>query len=115
MYSHTFTRQTGPLREVLEQAKSPAGEDWALAWTVEELKSQSVKEEKSGWFGKVEREIFAIDPFAGSGSGIGASAMERSIIMPERPFQVLAEKNPAGFHDVRKFVVSPGGRVLSYR
>jgi hypothetical protein len=115
MYSHTFTRQTGPLREVLEQAKSPPGEDWALAWTVEELKSASVKEEKSGWFGKVEREIFALDPFAGSGSGIGATSMERAIIMPERPFQVLAEKNPAGFHDVRKFVVSLGGRVLSYR
>ncbi len=115
MYSHTFTQQTGPLREVLEQAKSPPGEDWALAWTVEELRSQSVKEEKSGWFGKVEREIFALDPFAGSGSPLGATSMERAIIMPERPFQVLAEKNPAGFHDVRKFVVSPGGRVLSYR
>ena len=115
MYSHTFTQQTGPLREVLAEAKSPPGEDWALAWTVEELKSQSVKEEKSGWFGKVEREIFALDPFAGSGSNIGATRMERAIIMPQRPFQVLAEKNPTGFNDVRKFVVSPGGRVLSYR
>ncbi len=115
MYSHTFTAQTGPLREVLAQANSPAGEDWALAWTVEELKSHSVKEEKSGWFSKVEREVFALDPFAGSGSNIGATSMERAIIMPQRPFQVLAEKAPKGFHDVRKFVVSPAGRVLSYR
>jgi len=115
MYSHTFTGQTGPLREVLAEAKSPPGEDWALAWTTEELKSQSVKEEKSGWFGKVEREIFALDPFSAKGENLGATRMERSIIMPERPFQVLAEKTPPGFKDVRKFVVSTGGRVLSYR
>lgn len=115
MYSHTFTRQTGPLRAVLEEAKSPAGEDWALAWTVEELLSKHVKEEKSGWFSTVEREIFALDPFAGAKDDLGATGMERAIIMPQRPFQVLAEKDPAGFRDVRKFVVSPGGRVLSYR
>ncbi|WP_300514120.1 hypothetical protein [Aliiroseovarius sp.] len=115
MYSHTFTRQTGPLREVLEQAKSPPGEDWALAWTVEELESERVETEKSGWFGSVEREIFALDPFAGRGADTGATRLERSIILPQRPYQVLAEKNPPGFRDVRKFVVSPGGRVLSYR
>ncbi|MCI2400545.1 hypothetical protein [Aliiroseovarius subalbicans] len=115
MYSHTFTKQTGPLREVLEQAKAPPGEDWALAWTVEELVSEGVKTEKSGWFGSVEREIFALDPFAGRGVVTGATKMERSIILPQRPYQVLAEKNPPGFRDVRKFVVSPGGRVLSYR
>jgi hypothetical protein len=40
--------------------------------------------------------------------------MSRAVILPERPFQVLAEKNPPGFRDVRKFVVSPGGQVLSY-
>jgi len=115
MYSHTFTRQTGPLREVLEEAKSPAGEDWALAWTVEELESERVEHEKTGWFGSVEREIFALDPFSGRGADSGATRMERSIILPQRPYQVLAEKNPPGFRDVRKFVVSPGGRVLSYR
>jgi len=27
----------------------------------------------------------------------------------------LAERNPPGFRDVRKFVVSGQGRVLSYR
>ncbi len=115
MYSHAFTRQTGPLREVLEEAKSPPGEDWALAWTVEELESERVETEKSGWFGSVEREIFALDPFSGRGADTGATRMERSIILPQRPYQVLAEKNPPGFRDVRKFVVSPGGRVLSYR
>ncbi|MEN8952006.1 hypothetical protein, partial [Planktotalea arctica] len=42
MYSHGYTRQTGPLREVLEEARSPEGEDWALAWTREELESERV-------------------------------------------------------------------------
>ena len=115
MYSHTFTRQSGPLREVLQEAKSPPGEDWALAWTVEELESERVETEKSGWFGTVEREIFALDPFSGRGADTGATRMDRTVILPQRPYQVLAEKNPPGFRDVRKFVVSPGGRVLSYR
>ena len=114
MYSSAFTRQTGPLKAVLEEAKAPAGEDWALAWTMEELESERVELEKSGWFGSVEREIFALDPFDGAADS-GRTRMDRAIILPQRPFQVLAEKNPAGFRDVRKFVVSPGGRVLSYR
>jgi hypothetical protein len=115
MYSHAFTRQKGPLREVLEQAKSPVGEDWSLVWTEEELVAERTERIKSGWFGSVERQIFALDPFAGKGAETGATRMERSIIMPERPYQALAERNPPGFRDVRKFVVSRQGRVLSYR
>ena len=114
MYSSAFTRQTGPLKAVLEEARAPEGEDWALAWTMEELVSERVEWEKSGWFGSVEREIFALDPFDGAADS-GRTRMERAIILPQRPFQVLAEKNPPGFREVRKFVVSPGGRVLSYR
>ena len=115
MYSSAFTSQTGPLREVLEQARAPAGQDWALAWTVETLESERVELEKSGWFSKVEREIFALDPFAGRGADTGATATERAIIMPVRPYQVLAEKSPPGFREVRKFVVSDSGQVVSYR
>ena len=115
MYSHAFTRQTGPLREVLEAAKSPPGEDWALAWTVEELESERVTEERAGWFSTVEREVFALDPFGGRGVDTGATRTERSIILPQRPYQVLEEMNPPGFGNVRKFVVSPQGRVMSYR
>ena len=115
MYSNAFTRQSGPLRDVLKEANAPAGEDWALVWTEEELVSDRVENVKSGWFGSVERQIFALDPFAGGGAETGASRMERSLIMPERPYQALAERNPAGFRDVRKFVVSDTGRVLSYR
>lgn len=115
MYSHAFTRQAGPLREVLEVAQSPVGEDWALVWTEEELLSERSENVKSGWFGSVERQIFALDPFQGKGAETGATRMERSLIMPERPYQALAERNPPGFRDVRKFVVSDRGRVLSYR
>ncbi len=114
MYSSAFTRQTGPIREVLDEAGGQPGEDWALAWTVEELESERVETEKKGWFGTVEREIFALDPFSGRGVDTGATRVQRAVIMPERPFQVLAEKNPPGFRDVAKFVVS-GDRVVSYR
>lgn len=115
MYSNAFTRQSGPLRDVLREANAPAGEDWALVWTEEELLSERVENVKSGWFGSVERQIFALDPFEGGGAESGASRIERSLIMPERPYQALAERNPAGFRAVRKFVVSDTGRVLSYR
>ncbi len=114
MYSHAYTRQAGPLREVLAEARAPQGQDWALVWTEEELLSDRVIEEKAGWFSTVEREIFALDPFDAAGADLGATRTERSIILPQRPFQVLEEKRPPGFASVRKFVVSPQGRVLVY-
>lgn len=115
MHSSAYTAQSGPLHQVLEMARPPEGEDWALAWTLEELESERVEEARKGWFGTVEREVFALDPFSGRGADTGATRTERAIILPQRPYQALAELNPPGFHDVRKFVVSPGGRVLSYR
>ncbi len=115
MYSSAFTRQSGPIRQVLEQARAPKGQDWALAWTVETLQSERVQKEKSGWFGSVEREVFALDPFSGRGAETGATRTERSLILPQRPYQVLEEQSPPGFRGIRKFVVSPTGRVVSYR
>lgn len=114
MYSSAYTMQSGPIREVLETARAPDGDDWALAWTLEELESERVMEERAGWFSSVEREVFALDPFSGRGVDTGATRTERSIILPERPYQVLEELNPPGFSSVNKFVVSPQGRVLSY-
>jgi hypothetical protein len=114
MYSSAFTLQSGPIREVLEEAHAPEGEDWALAWTVETLESERAEAERAGWFGTVERQIFALDPFSGRGADTGATRTERAIILPERAFQVLAEKRPPGFSTVRKFVVGAGGRVLSH-
>jgi len=57
----------------------------------------------------------SLDPFSATGADSGITRMARAIILPQRPFQVLAELDPPGFREVRKFVVSPGGRVLSYR
>ncbi|MEM1386271.1 MAG: hypothetical protein AAF748_11525 [Pseudomonadota bacterium] len=115
MYSSAYTLQAGPIHDVLEAARAPQGQDWALAWTEERLESERVETEKSGWFGRVEREIFALDPFAGRGVDTGATSTERAIIMPMRPFQVLAERRPPGFGAVRKFAVSPAGQVVSQR
>ncbi len=115
MYSSAFTRQSGPLSDVLSQAQGDPGEDWALAWTVETLESERVKEERAGWFSTVEREIFALDPFSGQGADTGATKVERALILPQKPFQVLDELDPPGFRALRKFVVSPGGTVVSYR
>jgi hypothetical protein len=50
MYSHAYTQQNGPLRDVLAEAKAPEGQDWAMVWTEEELLSNKVIEEKAGWF-----------------------------------------------------------------
>lgn len=114
MYSHAYTEQSGPLREVLEQARAPEGQDWALAWTEEELLSERAVEERAGWFSTVEREVFALDPFGGRGAETGATRSARSLILPQRVFQVLAERDPPGFAGVRKFVVGNQGRVLQY-
>lgn len=113
MYSSAYTLQSGPIREVLDEARAPEGEDWALAWTIEELESARVEVEK-GWFSATERQVFALDPLSGAGEERGATRMRRAIILPQKPFQVLAEKDPPGFADVRKFVVGAGDRVMVY-
>ena len=115
MYSHSFTLQSGPISDVLAAARAPAEEDWALVWTLEDLKSDRVEEVKDGWFSTVERQIFALDPFAGRGVDNGATSTERMVVLPERPYQALAELDPPGFRDVRKFVVGAGGRIISAR
>jgi len=114
MYSHQYTQQAGPLREILAEARAPEGQDWAFVWTEEELLSDRVTQEKSGWFSTVDREVFALDPMGAAGPDLGATRQERSIILPQRPYQVLEERRPPGFAGVRKFVVSAKGRVLQY-
>lgn len=115
MYSHGFTMQSGPIGEVLAEAQAPVGEDWALVWTVEDLRAERTERVDDGWFSSVERQIFRLDPFAGRGVDTGATETERMVILPERPYQVLAERRPPGFADVRKFVVGAGGRLISQR
>lgn len=113
MYSHAFTLQEGPIRAVLETARAPQGEDWALAFTIEELESSRIQHERAGWFGTVERQVFALDPLGTAGVDTGATRVSRALVMPERPYQALAELNPPGLSNVAKFVVNAAGRVLT--
>jgi len=115
MYSDRFTRQNGPLADILADASGATGNDWALAWTQETLMSERVEKEKKGFFGSVEREIFRLDHFGGTEEELGASDVKRSLILPQRPYQVLEERDPPGMKGVRKYVVSEGGQILSYR
>lgn len=115
MYSSAFTLQSGPIGEVLAEARAPEGQDWALVWTLERLETSGRQMEKTGWFSRAERQIFALDPFAGRGAETGATATGRFVILPERPYQVLADRNPPGFRDVTRFVVSSSGQVLKVR
>jgi hypothetical protein len=115
MYSSAFTLQSGPIGEVLAEARAPEGQDWALVWTLERLEAAGTRTEKTGWFTSAERQTFALDPFMGRGAETGATATHRFVILPERPYQVLADRNPPGFRDVTRFVVSPAGQVLKVR
>lgn len=113
MHSHDFTLQSGPISQVLADAQAPDGDDWALVWTVEDLVSDHEEEVKDGWFSTLQRQVWKLDPF--NGTETGATRTERMVILPERPYQVLAELNPPGFRDVRKFVVGDGGRIIPAR
>lgn len=119
MYSHTFTQQSGPLRDVLAQAGQKPGEDWALAWTTETLVSSGTEQESTGFFSSVERQVYDLDPFAAAGENAreaaGHTHRQRSLILPQRPYQVLEELNPRGFANIRKYAVSPSGKILSYK
>jgi hypothetical protein len=110
MYSASFTLQSGPISKVLEGAKAPEGEDWALVWTVEDLVSDREEEVKDGWFSTVGRQVYKLDPTAGA--ELGATRQDRMIILPEKPYQVLVEQNPRGLQGLRKFVVGAGGRLI---
>lgn len=110
MYSSAFTLQTGPIRDVLEGARAAPGEDWAMAWTIEELVSER-SEVKEGWFSVTETEVFRLDPFF-KGEENGVTRITRNLILPQLPYQVLAEKDPEGFRAVRKYVVGKAGQVV---
>jgi hypothetical protein len=113
MHSAAYTVQSGPIHDVLRAANAPEGQDWALVLTMEALETDRAEQQKSGWFGTVERQIYRLDPLRGAETG--ATSIGRALVLPERPYQALAELNPAGLRDVRKFVVGAQGRVLSMR
>jgi len=110
MYSAGFTLQSGPISRVLEDARAPEGQDWALVWTVEDLVSDREEVVKDGWFSSRTRQIYRLDPLTGADTG--ATVQERMIILPERPYQVLVEQDPVGLRGIRKFIVGAGGRLI---
>ena len=110
MYSASFTLQSGPISQVLEGARAPEGQDWALVWTVEDLVTDREEAVKEGWFSSSVRQVYKLDSVAGA--ELGATRQDRMIILPERPYQVLVEQNPAGLRAHRKFVVGAGGRLI---
>ena len=114
-YSRAFTVQEGPIRQVLDSAAAPSGEDWAMAITIEDLESERAIVESSGFFGVTERQVFRLDPLNQHGAGQGASRADRLLILPQRPYQALATLDPAGFRAMRKYVPGPDGRVIGYR
>jgi len=113
MYSHAFTEQTGPLREVLAEAAGEPGLDWALGWTTETLVSIRSERQASGLFGAVEREVYELDFYGRTDAETGTSRIDRSLILPYRPYQVLADRDLAGLRGVHKYVVGPDGALLT--
>ncbi|NNC37490.1 MAG: hypothetical protein EX271_12115 [Acidimicrobiales bacterium] len=114
MYSHKFTEQHGPLRDVLADAAGEPGLDWALTWTIESLVSQKTTSEKTGFFSSAEREVYAIDKRDLEAQDKGVSDIRRSLILPHRAYQVLEEKNHPSLRGIRKYVVGNNSRILSY-
>lgn len=113
MYSHAFTEQDGPLRDILEEAAGDAGLDWALTWTTETLVSAKTERRSTGMFSAVDKEIYDLNIYAKEGMDAGASRVDRSLILPLRPYQVLVHRNPPGLLGVRKFVVGDDGALLA--
>ena len=113
MYSHAFTEQHGPLRDILADASGEAGLDWALTWTVETLEAKATEQEKTGFFSSAERQIYDIDPML---PGIqGVTNRRQSLILPHRAYQVLEEKKPTSLRNIRKYVVGSNSKILSYK
>ncbi len=113
MYSHAFTQQHGPLRDVLAEASGQPGLDWALAWTVETLVSERTKTEKTGFFSTAERQVYKVDE-SSLGDHDGATDIRRALILPHRAYQVLREKDPPSLKRTRKYVVGTDSKILSY-
>jgi len=115
MYSHTFTEQHGPLRDVLAEADGEPGLDWTLTWRGETLLSESTTKEKTGIFQTSQREVYKIDTLDPKAAELGASDITSALIMPHRAYQVLEERAPPTLKNTRKYVVGKNAKIISYR
>ena len=112
IYSNRFTRHTDVVQDLLAEGDSEPGQDWIFCWTVETLRSKHAQETSTGLFGRVQSEIYDIDPHAPEELEAGASAVERCMILPYRPYQRLVDRDVPQLRGVRKFVVGPDDMVL---
>ncbi len=112
MYSNGFTRHADVVEDILAESDAEPGQDWVLCWTVETLRSKGAETESAGLFSRVQKEIYDLDPHAPEELEAGASAIERCMILPYRPYQRLVERDPPQLRPVRKYVVGPDGMVL---
>ncbi len=113
MYSNTFTSQRSEVRDILAEAGGQPGQDWLLAWTSETLVSQETRAVRSGLFGSVPQEVFALDHADASAFDSGASETERSIILPYRPYQALLAGRAPTLERYKRYVVGPDEKILA--
>ena len=113
MYSSSFTTQRDDIQKLLDEADGEPGQDWLLVWTTESLHSKETKDIRSGLFGSVSQEVFALDHTDAAAFEAGASRIEPSIILPYRPFQALLAGRAPSLKRYKRYVVSPDGTVLA--
>jgi hypothetical protein len=114
LYSNRFTRHADAIQEILREAEGEAGQDWVFCWTVETLFSKESRRTPSGLFGDTLEQIYHVDMLSPEVFEAGASAIERAMILPHRPYQCLMEKDFDHLNAVRKYVVGPDGMILNH-
>ena len=114
LYSNKFTRHSDPVQKVLTEAGDDLEQDWVFCWTVESLFSKDVKRTPSGFFGETLHQIYHVDIHSPEVFDAGASAIDRAMIMPYRPYQRLVESDYDHLKAIRKYVVGPDGLVLNH-
>lgn len=113
MYSNTFTSQRNDIHALLAESGGEEGKDWLLVWTSESLVSKETRNVRSGLFGTVPQEIYALDHTDAAAFDAGASDIERSIILPYRPFQALLAGQAPALNHYKRYVVGPDDKVLA--
>ena len=112
MYANKLTQHSDTVQDILAESEDEPGQDWVLCWTVETLRAKGSENTSAGLFGSVRTEVYDIDPQAPEEVEAGASAIERCMILPYRPYQRLVERDLPQLRGVHKYVVGPDGEIL---
>ena len=114
LYANRFTKHADVIQRLLAEAEDEAGQDWVFCWTVESLFSKASEWAPSGMFGETQKEIYHVDLHDPEAFEAGASAVERAMILPYRPYQRLVEGDFEQLKPIRKYVVGPDGMLLDH-